>query len=147
MVPSVGNMTPISVLLVDDNPTFRRIATRFLEESSGHEVAVVGSAAGGEEALVEAARLRPHVVLMDLRMPGVGGLDTIPRLKGVLPEAAIVVLTLYDTEGYRQASLQVGADEFVCKARMHSDLLPAIRRAAEADVARAEPQEPRSPRS
>jgi DNA-binding NarL/FixJ family response regulator len=120
-------MAAISVLLVDDNPMFRRIATSFLEEESGREVTVVGTAGGGEEALAQAETLRPEVVVMDLRMPGLSGLETIPRLRRLVPEARIIVLTLFDGQGYRKASFDAGAHEFVGKARMGVDLLPAIR--------------------
>jgi len=120
-------MAAISVLLVDDNAMFRRIATSFLEEESGREVRVVGTAGGGDEALAQAESLKPEVVVMDLRMPGLSGLETIPRLRRLVPGARIIVLTLFDGQGYRKASLDAGADEFVGKARMGVDLLPAIR--------------------
>ncbi len=125
-------MAAISVLLVDDNAMFRRIATSFLEEESGHEVRVVGTAGGGEEALTQAETLQPEVVVMDLRMPGLSGLETIPRLKRLVPDTRIIVLTLFDGRGYRKASFDAGADEFVGKARMGVDLLPAIRGLASA---------------
>ncbi|MBI2466958.1 MAG: response regulator transcription factor [Candidatus Rokubacteria bacterium] len=123
-------MHPIRVLLVDDNATFRETAVRFLAEASGGQVAVAGTASRGDEALLEAERLRPDVVLLDLRMPGPSGLETIPRLRHLLPDSRIVVLTMFDTEAYRHAALTRGANDFISKATMTSELLPAIRRAA-----------------
>jgi DNA-binding NarL/FixJ family response regulator len=125
------NMKPISVLLVDDNPSFLRIATRFLQ---GHDdVAVVGAAGGGEEALALAQDLQPDIVLIDLAMPGLSGLGTIPRLRAALPEVGIIALTVLDTTSYWQAALSAGANDFVPKTRLNTDLLPAIRRVAQAD--------------
>jgi DNA-binding NarL/FixJ family response regulator len=127
-------MNPISVLLVDDNPRFLRIATRFLQEHD--DVVVVGAAGGGEEALTLAQDLQPDIVLIDLAMPGLSGLETIPRLRAVLPEVGIIALTVLDTNSYRQAALAAGADDFVPKASLSTELLPAIRRVAQADPSR-----------
>jgi DNA-binding NarL/FixJ family response regulator len=127
-------MNPISILLVDDNPSFLRIATRFLQEHD--DVMVVGTAGGGEEALALAQDQQPDVVLIDLAMPGLSGLATIPLLRIVLPEVGIIALTVLDTNGYRQAALAAGANDFVPKANLDTDLLPAIRRVAQAGLSR-----------
>ncbi len=119
-------MEPVRILLVDDNPTFLRIATRFLEHERGGEVTVVGTASGGEEALAQAGRLRPHVILLDLMMPGISGLEIIPPLRAMLPDVGIIALTLLDTSSYCAAALAAGADRFVAKSAMSTDLLPAI---------------------
>jgi DNA-binding NarL/FixJ family response regulator len=124
-------MKPISVLLVDDNPSFLRIATRFLEQHD--DVVVVGAAGGGEEALALAQDLEPDIVLVDLAMPGLSGLETIPHLRAMLPEVGIIALTMLDTNSYRQAALEADANDFVPKASLDTDLLPAIRRVAQAD--------------
>ena len=129
-------MKPISVLLVDDNPAFLRIATRFLQQHD--DVAVVGAAGGGEEALALAQDLQPDIVVIDLAMPGLSGLETIPRLRAVLPEVGIIALTVLDTNGYREAALSASANDFVPKVNLDTDLLPAIRR-----VARGGPSRPR----
>ena len=121
-------MDPISVLLVDDNPTFLHILTRFLRESCQDEVGVVGTAGGGKEAMAKVQDLRPQVVLLDLAMPGMTGLDVIPFLRRMMPEVGIIALTLMNANGYRDAALAAGANEFVAKANLHTDLLPAIRR-------------------
>lgn len=121
-------MSRIPLLLVDDNPTFLYAAVGFLQ--AHEEVNVVGTASSGEEALAQAQALRPQVILLDLSMPDMLGLNIIPLVREVLPEAGIVVLTLLDTDGYRGAALMAGADEFVSKASLSADLLSAIRRAA-----------------
>lgn len=120
-------MKPISVLLAENNGTFRRTVAAFLEHESRREVQVVGTASTGDEALAQAACLRPDVVVIDLRMPGLPPFETIHRLRRVVPEAGIIALTFLDGDGYRQASLGAGAHDLVGKTRIHSDLLPAIR--------------------
>jgi DNA-binding NarL/FixJ family response regulator len=127
-------MKPISVLLVDDNPGFLRIATRFLEQHD--DVVVVGAAGGGEEALALAQDLEPDIVLVDLAMPGLSGLETIPRLRAMLPGVGIIALTMLDTNSYRQAALAAEANDFVPKASLDTDLVPAIRRVAEGEAGR-----------
>jgi DNA-binding NarL/FixJ family response regulator len=124
-------MKPISVLLVDDNPAFLRIATRFLQRHD--DTVVIGTADGGEEALALAQDLQPDIVLVDLAMPGVSGLDTIPRLRAILPKVGIIALTVLDTNSYLQAAIEAGANDFVPKASLNTDLLPAIRRVAQTD--------------
>lgn len=119
-------MDRISVLLVDDNPTFLRVTTQFLEAHD--DVVVVGTADRGEKALNQAKDLQPQVILIDLAMPGLTGLQTIPRLRRMLPDTGIIALTVMNTSGFRQAALAAGADVFVPKAAMRTDLMPAIRR-------------------
>ena len=121
-------MKPISVFLVDDNVTFLRIAARFLR---GHrEIAIVGTASSGEEALEQVSDLRPEVILLDLNMPGLSGFELIPRLRQLLPRAGIVALTLLGTDDYRQAALASGAHAFVSKEALSHDLVPVIREVA-----------------
>jgi DNA-binding NarL/FixJ family response regulator len=130
---TIIKMKPISVLLVDDNPNFLRIATRFLEQHD--DIVVVGAAGGGEEALALAQEVEPDVVLVDLAMPGLSGLETIPRLRAMLPAVGIIALTMLDTNSYRQAALEAQANEFVAKASLDRELVPAIRQVARADAA------------
>lgn len=123
-------MEPLSVLLVDDNPIFLRILTRFLSEHSEDSVQIVGSVVGGRDAVVEARRIRPDVVLLDLAMPDLPGLELLPRLRDALPGTIIIVLTLMDLHDCRRAALAAGADDVVSKVSLDRDLVPAIRRLA-----------------
>ena len=79
-------MAPISLLLVDDNANFLRLASRFLREQYPDDVVVVGIAEGGEAGLAQAQALRPDVVLIDLTMLGLPGLKAIPFLRAALPK-------------------------------------------------------------
>lgn len=124
------NMRPISVLYVDDHHLFLRLATRFLQEQGDGEITLAGVAHNGYEALSQAQALRPHVILLDLAMPGLSGLEVIPRLQAILPEVAIIVVTGHKAEWYREVALAAGADDFVAKASLTTDLLPAIRQLA-----------------
>ena len=119
-------MDPTRVMLVDDSDIFLRTAVKFLEQHE--ELAVVGTARSGREALDQAPQLKPDVILLDLRMPDLTGFEVLPQLRAMLPTAGIIVLTLYAFEGYRQVALANGADEFIPKDKLLTDLLPAIKR-------------------
>lgn len=120
-------MRPVRILLVDDSPIFLRTLTCLLQEHHQSEVVVVGTAGGGKEALAKVQDLRPEVILLDLAMSDLSGLEMIPRLRRILPEVRIIALTLLDANDYRDAALAAGANGFVSKATLHTDLLPAIR--------------------
>jgi DNA-binding NarL/FixJ family response regulator len=120
---------PIRILVVDDNATFLEIVLEYLRRQD--QLAVVGATQRGQEALALAQQVRPQVVLLDLRMPDLPGLEAIPHLRASLPGLGIIILTQHSLEAYRQAALAAGADEFVSKRRLIPDLLPAIRRVAE----------------
>src|SRR5436853_7074290 len=100
-----GTSGSITLLLVDDSPVFLRAAARFLEEQCGGEVLIAGTASDGVEGLRQAQVLHPDVVVLDLRMPGISGLDMIPRLRATLPDVRIIVLTQLDGNEYRHAVL------------------------------------------
>ena len=119
-------MDPFRVLLVDDSSTFMAIAARFLSTREG--IVLVGAASGGNDALALTAELRPDVILLDLAMPGMSGLEAIPLLREVLPGVGIVALTLLAGNGYQEAALEAGADDFVAKADLTDLLVPAILR-------------------
>jgi DNA-binding NarL/FixJ family response regulator len=87
----------------------------------------VGVAVGGQ-----AQELDPQVILVDLDMPGLAGLETIPRLRSLLPPVGIIALTMLDSHAYRRAALAAGADDFIRKAKLSTDLLPAILRLVQA---------------
>ena len=121
-------MNRISVLIVDNNPIFLRATTTFLQHYHSDELVIVGTAVESKEALSQAKVLQPQLVLVELCMPGVDGFDFVPRLRLSLPQTRIVALTLLDVSGYRQSALGAGADDFVSKVKLDTDLLPAIRR-------------------
>ena len=92
------------------------------------EVSVVGEAADGEEAVSLTEKLRPGVVLMDVKMPGVDGIEATGKLQAVDPCIAVVILSLYDDTDTRTRARNAGAAAFVAKHRIKPELLVTIRR-------------------
>jgi len=86
-----------------------------------------GEAGDGHTALTEAARLQPDVVLLDVTMPGLGGLKALIEVRKRLPSAVIIVMTSHEDPVYRSEALSLGADAFVLKLWAPFDLVPAIR--------------------
>jgi DNA-binding NarL/FixJ family response regulator len=119
-------MEPIPVFLIDSNTTFLRIATRLLLEYYQQHMHVVGSTAQYDEALQQAATLKPRVILLGVGQHSLESLQHIPRLREILPRICIIVLGSLDIDIYRQAALDAGADDFVPKAAINHALLPAI---------------------
>ena len=117
-------MKRIQVLLVDDNQIFLDSIQRFL--ASVKNVQVVGCAASGEEAIILAEKLNPELVLMDLAMPAMNGLQATRILKAKGHAPRIVVLTIHDSLEYQRAAKSVGADGFIAKSEFGEKLQPLI---------------------
>jgi DNA-binding NarL/FixJ family response regulator len=112
------------VLLVDDNRSFLAVLQEFLSEHEGIEV--IGAASSGEEALALLERLNPDLMIIDLAMPGMSGLELLQAIRARGSHVTTIVLTLLDTPRHRQAASEAGASAFVAKAYMDADLLPTI---------------------
>lgn len=112
------------IMLVDDNQDFLAVSQEFLEAFEG--LRVVGTATSGREALDLLGRISPTLLIVDVSMPEMNGLELTQQVKKQWPNLPIIVLTLLDTPLHRQAALQAGADAFVTKASMDDDLIPAI---------------------
>ncbi len=112
------------VLLVDDNPDFLALSQEFINAHEGLEV--IGTATSAQEALDILNRITPNLVITDLVMPGVSGLELAQMVKSRWPELAIIVMTMLDTPYHQQAAFSAGADAFVAKATMDADLMPTI---------------------
>lgn len=117
----------ISVLLVDDNLCFLNIGKMFLEENGREDIQAIFTATGGKEAIDQAQQNHPQLILLDVSMPDMNGLETALRLKKILPESHIIMLTLMETAGYSEAAFAVGADALIDKDNINTDLLPTIR--------------------
>ena len=100
------------ILIVDDHPLTREALSSLLR---AHGFDVVGCASDGEQAIVEAARLQPDLVLLDLSMPGLDGLGALPRLREAAPESEVVVLTASGTEENLLAAIRAGAAGYLLK--------------------------------
>jgi len=121
----------VSVMLVDDDPIFLRIVATSLQTHHQDQFDIVGTARSSEECVLQAQALVPEVVLMDLNMPGRGGLWAIPLLHILFPETRVIALTLNDDEKSRRAVLAAGGTDLVSKTAWKTDLIPAIQRAVE----------------
>jgi DNA-binding NarL/FixJ family response regulator len=125
----------VTVLLVDDQELIRRGLRMVLEEEPG--LRVVGEAADGEQAVRICATLRPDVVVMDVRMPGLDGVEATRRIVAAHPGTQVLVLTTFDLDEYAFAALRHGASGFLLKDVPPSELARAIRRVAEGDAVMA----------
>ena len=121
-------MTAVRVLLVDDQALFREALATLL--SVREEVDVVGEAADGAAAVECAARLRPDVVLMDLRMPGLDGIAATRRLRAGQPDVRVIALTTFDTDEEVFAALRAGAVGYLLKDVSSARLVEAVLAAA-----------------
>ena len=124
----MARMTPIRLLIVDDHPIVRDGLRGVFDGEPGFEV--VGEAADGAQALVRSAESGPDVVLMDLRMPTMGGVDAIRRLRVEQPAVRVLVLTTYDTESDVLPAIEAGATGYLLKDAPREDLIRAVRAAA-----------------
>lgn len=114
----------IRVLVVDDHVVLREGVAAMLAREPGLELA--GEAANGAEALNAFRRLRPDVVLLDLQMPGMGGLEVIEKLRAEAPKARIIVLTTYEGDVQAVRALRAGASGYLLKSSLRRELLDAI---------------------
>ncbi|MFF5077586.1 response regulator [Actinoplanes sp. NPDC000266] len=122
----------IRLLLVDDQALIRAGFRMILEETGG--IDVVGEAPDGAEAVRLTAELRPDVILMDVRMPGVDGIEATRRIVARDPAARVLILTTFDLDEYAFAALRAGASGFVLKDVPVDELARAVRAVADGDA-------------
>ena len=122
----------IRVLLADDQPLLRAGLNAVLTDSSG--IDVVGEAATGAEAVRLTRELRPDVVVMDIRMPGMDGIDATRMITGGGSPAAVLILTTFDTDDNVYRALRAGASGFLVKDMVLDDIVAAVRVVAAGDA-------------
>jgi DNA-binding NarL/FixJ family response regulator len=123
---------PISIILVDDHEVVRNGVRAYLETLPNFHV--VGEGASGEEAVRLVAELIPDVVLMDLIMPGMDGVETIRQIKKVSPRTQVVVLTSYHEDAHIFPALKAGAISYILKDMKMEKLVEALNRAVQGEV-------------
>ncbi len=116
---------PIRVLVVDDHPMMREGIAAVVDRQD--DMAILGEAHDGKEALASYAALRPDVTLMDIQMPGMGGIDAIKAIRAIDPGAVILVLTTYPGDTQALRALRAGAAGYLLKSCIRKELLDAIR--------------------
>ncbi|MCI3227054.1 response regulator transcription factor [Streptomyces sp. NP-1717] len=121
-----------TVLIADDQP-LQRMGFRMLLESQD-DMTLVGEAGGGAEAVRLIARLHPDVVLMDVRMPGLDGIEATRRVVAAGSRTRILILTTFDLDEYAYAGLRAGASGFLVKDALPEELLSGIRAVASGDA-------------
>jgi two-component system response regulator NreC len=119
-----GDITPIRVVVVDDHPILRNGVTRLLQESPG--IDVVGEAESAEDALLRVERFRPDVVLIDIDMPGMGGIEGTRRILERHPTTRVVILSMHAEPGMAKHAFDAGACGYVVKTAADAELVMAI---------------------
>jgi two-component system NarL family response regulator len=119
--------TPIRLMLVDDHPAFRKGLAALVE--SEPDLQVVAQCGDGLQALETYRQTRPDVVLMDLRLPGMGGVEAIIAIRKEFPDARVIVLTTFDTDEDIYRAIQSGAKSFLLKDTPDDELAATIRAA------------------
>jgi DNA-binding NarL/FixJ family response regulator len=122
----------ISVLLVDDHSLVRRGFRRILEDAP--DIAVVGEASDGAEAVQLAEQLHPRLIVMDCALPGMSGLDATRRILQKFPETAILMLSMHSEDTWVHQALDAGARGYILKSAVDMELVTAIRRVAAGEI-------------
>ena len=116
---------PITVLVVDDHPPFLHGVTKLMQEQAGLDV--IGTAENGQQAIDLAMDLHPDVVVMDVSLPGVNGIEATREIKSRLPDTVVLVLSAYGYHPYVEAALQAGANGYLLKTLPLRRLIDAVR--------------------
>ena len=122
----------VRVLIADDHPAFRKGLAGMLSSVEG--IAVVGDAKNGEDCVAAAAELKPDIVLMDLHMPVMNGIEATRRITEGLPDTAVVVLTMLEDDDSVFAAMRAGARGYLLKGADQGDIVRAVRSASRGDV-------------
>jgi DNA-binding NarL/FixJ family response regulator len=123
---------PIRLLIADDHPVFRQGLRAMLDSTEQFEV--VGDAADGDEAVARTLELKPDVVLMDLRMPGLNGIDATRRILEQRPGVGVLVLTMFEDDDSVFAAMRAGARGYLLKGSEQDEVLRAIRSIASGEA-------------
>ena len=122
----------IHILIADDHPLFRDGMRIFLQTVDG--IAVVGEATTGEQAIDLAETLQPDVILMDIQMPGIGGIEATRRISYTSPNIAILMVTMFEDDDSVFAAMRVGARGYILKNSVQAEVLRAIQAVASGEA-------------
>lgn len=125
--------TPIRVFIAEDHSLVREGTRQILEQE--RDIVVVGEAGEGPGAVEQVARLKPDVALVDIRMPGLSGVDVTRQIREQSPETAVLVLSAYDDDDYVSALLDAGASGYLLKTVRSEELVEAVRQVQAGETA------------
>jgi len=125
-------MSELTILIADDHTLFRQGVRSLLEKHA--DIKVIGEAANAQHTLEQVRKLKPDLVLLDISMPGLSGLDIIPRIRKINPPTKVLILSMYENEEYLYRGLRAGACGYVLKKGAASDLLSSIEAAQVGEV-------------
>jgi DNA-binding NarL/FixJ family response regulator len=118
---------PVRILLADDHTIVRQGLARLLEEQRNFKV--VGEAVNGQDAVEKAEKLKPDIIIMDIAMPRMNGIEAAKRVRKVMPETKIIILSMYSHEHYIHELLECGVSGYLLKDSGGQDIIKAIRAA------------------
>jgi DNA-binding NarL/FixJ family response regulator len=127
-----AHLGSIRILIADDHPLFRDGMRGLLDSVPDTEV--VGEAATGEEAMVQAGALQPDIILMDIKMPGVNGIEATRAIVGTSPHIGVLVVTMYEDDDFVFSAMRAGARGYILKGANQTEMLRAIRAVANGEV-------------
>jgi DNA-binding NarL/FixJ family response regulator len=114
----------VTIMIVDDHVNLRRLLHEWLsDELPGCAFVEMRTA---NEALMYCLQEPPHVIIMDIDMPGINGIDATSRVKSILPDTKVVILTVHENGLYKEAAMKAGATAFIHKRRLYDDLVPVL---------------------
>jgi len=116
---------PIDVLIVDDHPLMREGIAAVI--GSQPDMRVVGEAGDGREAVAQYRALRPHVTLLDLQMPNMGGVEAVAAIRAEFPSACLAILTTYSGDARTTQAIKAGAQGYLLKSALRRELTDAVR--------------------
>jgi DNA-binding NarL/FixJ family response regulator len=125
-------MDPIRILIADDHPLFRDGLRALLESVA--DMQIIGEAATGDEALVQARVLQPDVILMDIKMPGLNGIEATRRILQTSPHIRILILTMFEDDESVFAAVRAGARGYLLKGAVQEETLRAIHAVASGEA-------------
>jgi two-component system, NarL family, response regulator NreC len=123
---------PVRILIADDHGVMRAGLRAMLEDEP--ELEVVGEAVNGEETLRFCSRVTPDIVLLDIGMPGLDGIEVTRRLRTVSPQSQVLILTAYEDESILREAINAGASGYVTKRAVEEDLISAIKAVSRGDM-------------
>ncbi len=127
-------MKSIRILIADDHALIRDGLKKILNIETGLEITVVGEAANGREAVLSAQKLNPDIILMDINMPELNGIEATKIIKKNNPEIAIIILTIHDAREYIYELMEYGASAYILKDTTAEELLNVIKIVASGDT-------------